>query len=54
MNSGIGPRRVLERANIPVLLEMNGVGKHLLDHLYVNMEFEITTELQSSKLVYGI
>jgi choline dehydrogenase len=33
MSSGIGPADVLEAANIPVRVELPGVGQHLQDHL---------------------
>ena len=33
MVSGVGPKDVLEAANVPVQLELPGVGQHLQDHL---------------------
>jgi choline dehydrogenase len=39
MLSGIGPRRELETAEIPVRHELPGVGKHLKDHLLCPMPF---------------
>lgn len=40
MLSGIGPRRELEAADIPCLLELPGVGKNLKDHLQCGLEFD--------------
>jgi len=39
MLSGIGPRRELEAAEVPVRLEMTAVGKNLKDHQNVSMAF---------------
>ena len=39
MLSGIGPRRELEAAEVPVRLEIPGVGKNLKDHQHVSMGF---------------
>ena len=39
MLSGIGPRRELEAAEVPVRLELQGVGKNLKDHQNVAMGF---------------
>ncbi|MFM9852469.1 MAG: GMC family oxidoreductase [Sphingomonadaceae bacterium] len=40
MLSGIGPRRELEAAEIPVRHELPEVGKHLKDHPFVPMTFD--------------
>lgn len=37
--SGIGPARLLERAGVPVRLDMPGVGANLQDHLQVRLVF---------------
>ncbi len=37
--SGIGPARVLERAGVPVRLDLPGVGANLQDHLQVRLVF---------------
>jgi len=39
MLSGIGPRRELEAAEVPVRLELPEVGKNLKDHPFVTMSF---------------
>jgi choline dehydrogenase len=38
--SGIGQREVLQRAGVPVLHELPGVGENLRDHLHVRISFE--------------
>jgi choline dehydrogenase-like flavoprotein len=38
-NSGIGPRALLERANIPVLVDLPGVGQSLQDHSFLNVSY---------------
>ncbi|NLP60625.1 GMC family oxidoreductase [Paraburkholderia sacchari] len=38
-NSGIGPSRVLDKAGVPVLHELAGVGQNLQDHLQVRLVF---------------
>lgn len=45
MNSGVGPRRKLEEAGIPVLVDLPGVGENLQDHPSVPMTFTLTTPL---------
>ncbi len=47
MNSGIGDKRKLEKAGIPVLQDLPGVGVNLQDHPSVPMTFELTTPLAS-------
>lgn len=37
--SGIGPKAVLEKAGVPVLLDLPGVGENLQDHLEVYFQF---------------
>ncbi len=33
MHSGMGPKDVLNSANVPVEIELPGVGQHLQDHI---------------------
>jgi choline dehydrogenase-like flavoprotein len=40
--SGVGPRSVLEAANIPVKLAHDGVGANFQDHPYANLIFNIS------------
>lgn len=37
--SGVGPARLLERAGVPVRLDLPGVGRNLQDHLQVRLVF---------------
>ncbi|KAG8717361.1 hypothetical protein FRC09_014393 [Ceratobasidium sp. 395] len=48
MHSGIGPRDVLEKLNIPVVYELPGVGAHLQDHLSTEVVFRTTAETAAS------
>ncbi|KAF8594154.1 alcohol oxidase, partial [Ceratobasidium sp. AG-I] len=48
MHSGIGPRDVLEKLNIPVVYELPGVGAHLQDHLATEVVFRTTAETAAS------
>jgi choline dehydrogenase len=43
--SGIGPRADLEALGIEVRLDLSGVGRHLLDHACVALDFTGTAEL---------
>ena len=45
MNSGVGPKKKLSAAGIPVLLDVPGVGENLQDHPSVPMTFTLTTPL---------
>jgi len=38
--SGVGPRSVLEAANIPVLLHLPGVGSNFQDHSWFSMGYD--------------
>ena len=38
-NSGIGPRRLLGQANIPVLVDLPGVGQNFQDHAYLSVTY---------------
>ncbi|SAK85395.1 glucose-methanol-choline oxidoreductase [Caballeronia catudaia] len=42
MLSGIGPLGELQRHQIPVVMELPGVGRNLQDHFYVHCSFEAT------------
>ena len=46
--SGVGPRDVLQSANVTVLLELSGVGQHLMDHLTVSVYFNTSDETAGS------
>ena len=41
MLSGIGPKKVLEKVNIPCSHDLPGVGQNLQDHLTVNISYNI-------------
>lgn len=41
MISGVGPHAHLEENNIPVVKNIPGVGKHLMDHATVLMNFRL-------------
>ncbi|CAO2654989.1 Nn.00g117220.m01.CDS01 [Neocucurbitaria sp. VM-36] len=38
-NSGIGPKALLEEANIPVLIDLPGVGQNFQDHAYLSVNY---------------
>jgi choline dehydrogenase len=40
MLSGVGPKKPLEEAGIPVIAELPDVGQHLQDHLHIPLFFE--------------
>ncbi|XP_045770259.1 glucose dehydrogenase [FAD, quinone]-like isoform X2 [Maniola jurtina] len=42
--SGIGPRETLEQFNIPVIMDLPGVGQNLHNHVGVTLEFTLTKE----------
>lgn len=42
MLSGVGPSDLLEKCNIPVVKNLPGVGKHLMDHAVVLMNFRLS------------
>jgi len=46
--SGVGPRDVLGAANVPVQLELPGVGQHLMDHLTVPVAFNTSADTAGS------
>ena len=48
LHSGIGPAAQLERAGVPVALDLPGVGQNLIDHPYLQPTF--TTRRQSQSL----
>ena len=48
LHSGIGPAAELERAVVPVTLDLPGVGRNLIDHPYLQPTF--TTRLQNQSL----
>lgn len=50
--SGIGQRRVLEAADIPIQLELNGVGENLQDHVYVPTMYEVTPDHETLDVLH--
>lgn len=49
--SGVGPKAVLEKANVPVVKDLPGVGENLQDHLEVYFQFKCTQPITlNSKL----
>ena len=47
MLSGIGPREELERHNIPVNIELPGVGKNLQDRYEVGIVYKLKENLST-------
>lgn len=43
MRSGIGPKQTLQELNIPVLLDLPGVGQNLQDHQLIFTYYEVNT-----------
>jgi len=41
LRSGIGPRKDLEKLNIPVYVDLPGVGKNLQDHQLIFTYYEV-------------
>jgi choline dehydrogenase len=46
--SGIGPRNELEALGIPVVVDLEGVGRNLQDHLNIGQSFHSTQEISIS------
>ena len=46
--SGIGPRALLERHGVPVVVDAAGVGENLQDHLQVRLSFECTKAITTN------
>jgi choline dehydrogenase len=46
--SGIGPRQELETLGIPVMVDLEGVGRNLRDHLNIGQSFHSTQEISLS------
>lgn len=46
--SGIGPRAELEALGIPVVTDLEGVGRNLQDHLNIGQSFQCTHEISLS------
>lgn len=51
MNSGIGPKSELEKANIDVKVELDSVGKNLVDHPAIAIVFDITSDAAASMFI---
>ena len=45
MHSGVGPKDVLTAAGVPVLLDLEGVGQHLQDHIVSTAIFSCLSSL---------
>lgn len=48
MVSGVGPREVLEPLNIPVQVDLPGVGEHMQDHLAISVGFNTAEDTQGT------
>ncbi len=46
--SGIGPRALLEKHGIPVVVDAPGVGENLQDHLQIRLSFECTRPITTN------
>ncbi|TAL90954.1 MAG: choline dehydrogenase [Candidimonas sp.] len=46
--SGIGPSGVLTKFGIPVVKDLNGVGKNLQDHLQIRLIYEVTKPITTN------
>ncbi|KAH8102406.1 GMC oxidoreductase [Cristinia sonorae] len=51
--SGIGDRKVLEKAGVPVVLDLPGVGANAQEHLATGIGFELNKEGDLAKSVLG-
>jgi choline dehydrogenase-like flavoprotein len=47
--SGVGPKKVLEAAGIPTLIDLPGVGRNLQDHSWARSEYVFTTDYSFPK-----
>ena len=54
MLSGIGDRKCLESLNIPVVVDLPGVGQNLQDHILVPVSYEATQDLDAKTTSNGI
>ncbi|ESK96770.1 gmc oxidoreductase [Moniliophthora roreri MCA 2997] len=50
--SGIGDKSVLERAGVPINLEIPGVGANLQEHIYVDCSYEIRQDRESEFITF--
>ncbi|XP_063541276.1 glucose dehydrogenase [FAD, quinone]-like isoform X1 [Cydia strobilella] len=50
MLSGVGPKEMLQKVNIPVVKDLPGVGQNLHNHVGVGLEFTLTKEPQIADL----
>jgi len=51
--SGVGPKEVLEPLDIPVQVDLPGVGEHLQDHVIVKPAFEVSEDTQGDIFASG-
>ena len=54
MLSGIGNKKCLETLNIPLVVDLPGVGQNLQDHIVVSIFYEATQDLQTKTTSNGI
>ncbi|KAJ3485204.1 hypothetical protein NLI96_g5126 [Meripilus lineatus] len=48
--SGIGNKEILERAHIPLKLDLPGVGKNVQEHIYAALSFELRDDVEYDTL----
>jgi hypothetical protein len=51
--TGIGSRTVLEPLEIPVKVDLPGVGENLQDHVYVSSLYEVSNEVETLDVLRG-
>ncbi|WP_036486508.1 GMC family oxidoreductase [Myxosarcina sp. GI1] len=54
MLSGIGDKKCLENLNIPIVVDLPGVGQNLQDHILVPVPYEATQDLHTKTTSNGI
>ena len=48
--SGIGPKELLDKHQIPVLHELRGVGENLMDHLQIRLVYKVTADTLNTQI----